>query len=91
MRIAAPSLLLLLAATAPALPNGARLEQRQRAQAEAGDEIIVYRSKEGESLQSIAGQGLPRAAPGGAELLADMPLGTSRAIETASASRSSSC
>lgn len=31
----------------------------------------------------LAGQGLPRAAPGGAELLADMPLGTSRAIETA--------
>ncbi|MCG2841965.1 flagellar M-ring protein FliF [Sandaracinobacter sp. RS1-74] len=31
----------------------------------------------------LAGQGLPRAAPGGAELLADMPLGTSRAIEGA--------
>ena len=31
----------------------------------------------------LAGQGLPRAAPGGAELLDDMPLGTSRAIEGA--------
>lgn len=31
----------------------------------------------------LAGQGLPRAAPGGAELLQDMPLGTSRAIESA--------
>lgn len=31
----------------------------------------------------LAGQGLPRAAPGGAELLEDMPLGTSRAIEGA--------
>ncbi|MCG2842789.1 FecR domain-containing protein [Sandaracinobacter sp. RS1-74] len=56
MRFAAPSLLLLLAATAPALPNGARLEQRQRAQAEAGDEIIVYRTRAGDSLQSIAAQ-----------------------------------
>lgn len=31
----------------------------------------------------LAAQGLPRAAPGGAELVADMPLGTSRAIESA--------
>lgn len=31
----------------------------------------------------LAGQGLPRAAPGGADILADMPLGTSRAIEGA--------
>lgn len=54
MRLAASSFLLLLAATAPALPSGARLEQRQRAQAEAGDEIIVYRAKGGESLQVIA-------------------------------------
>ena len=56
MRRSVPAFLLLLAATAPAMPNGARLEQRQRAQAEAGDEIIVYRSKEGETLQSIAGK-----------------------------------
>lgn len=54
MRFVAPSLLLLLVATAPALPNGARQEQRQRAQAEAGDEIILYRTKGGESLQAIA-------------------------------------
>jgi flagellar M-ring protein FliF len=31
----------------------------------------------------LAAQGLPKAAPGGAELMADMPLGTSRAIESA--------
>lgn len=31
----------------------------------------------------LAGGGLPRAAPGGAELLTDMPLGTSRAMEGA--------
>lgn len=31
----------------------------------------------------LAAQGLPKAAPGGAELVADMPLGTSRAIESA--------
>ena len=31
----------------------------------------------------LASQGLPRAAPGGAELLNDLPLGTSRAVESA--------
>ncbi|MGL6043409.1 MAG: flagellar basal-body MS-ring/collar protein FliF, partial [Sandaracinobacteroides sp.] len=31
----------------------------------------------------LAAQGLPKAAPGGAEMMADMPLGTSRALETA--------
>jgi flagellar M-ring protein FliF len=31
----------------------------------------------------LAAQGLPKAAPGGAEMMADMPLGTSRAIESA--------
>ncbi len=31
----------------------------------------------------LAGQGLPRAAPGGAELIQAMPLGTSRAVEGA--------
>ena len=54
MRYLAPSFLLLLAATAPAISNGARLETRQRAQAEAGDEIIVYKAKGNESLQAIA-------------------------------------
>ncbi len=56
MRRAVPAFLLLLAATAPAMPNGARLEQRQRAQAETTDEIITYRTKGGETLKSIAGQ-----------------------------------
>jgi flagellar M-ring protein FliF len=31
----------------------------------------------------LAGQGLPRSAPGGAELIGTMPLGTSRAVEGA--------
>lgn len=31
----------------------------------------------------LAAQGLPKAAPGGAELMAEMPLGTSRALEAA--------
>ncbi|TPE60149.1 flagellar M-ring protein FliF [Sandaracinobacter neustonicus] len=31
----------------------------------------------------LAAQGLPKAAPGGAELMANMPLGTSRALESA--------
>ncbi|WP_199555014.1 flagellar basal-body MS-ring/collar protein FliF [Sandaracinobacteroides hominis] len=31
----------------------------------------------------LAGQGLPRAAPAGSELIPDMPLGTSRAMESA--------
>jgi hypothetical protein len=54
MRRAVPSLLLLLAATAPAMPNGARLEQRQRAELEATDEIILYRTKKGDTLQGLA-------------------------------------
>ena len=54
MRRAAPALLLLLAATAPALPNGARVEQRARAQAETNDEILLYRTKKGETLQALA-------------------------------------
>ncbi len=54
MRRAAPALLLLLAATAPALPNGARVEQRARAQAETRDEILVYRAKQGDTLQGLA-------------------------------------
>ncbi|WP_199555834.1 FecR domain-containing protein [Sandaracinobacteroides hominis] len=60
MRFAGPTLLLLLAATAPALPNGARLEQRQRAQAEATDEIIIYKTKPGDTLQSLAGKWFER-------------------------------
>ena len=56
MRRAVPAFLLLLAATAPAMPNGARLEQRQRAQTEATDEILTYRTKDGETLKSIAAQ-----------------------------------
>ena len=31
----------------------------------------------------LAAQGLPKAAPGGADLMADIPLGTSRALESA--------
>ena len=31
----------------------------------------------------LAAQGLPKAAPGGADMIADMPLGTSRALESA--------
>ncbi|PZU50586.1 MAG: hypothetical protein DI568_02165 [Sphingomonas sp.] len=54
MRRSVPAFLLLLAATAPAMPNGARLEQRQRAQAEKTDEIIVYKTAAGETLKSIA-------------------------------------
>lgn len=54
MRRSVPAFLLLLAATAPAMPNGARLEQRQRAQAETTDEIIVYKTAAGETLKSIA-------------------------------------
>jgi len=54
MRRAVPALLLLLAATAPALPNGARVEQRARAQAETNDEILIYRTKKGDTLQSLA-------------------------------------
>jgi hypothetical protein len=54
MRRAVPSLLLLLAATAPAMPNGARLEQRQRAELEATDEIIVYKTKPGDTLKGLA-------------------------------------
>ncbi len=54
MRLFASSLLLIVAATAPALPNEARLEQRQRAKAESTDEIVVYKTKPGETLQSIA-------------------------------------
>ncbi len=53
MRRAVPSLLLLLAATAPAMPNGARLEQRQRAELEATDEIIIYRTKPGDTLKGL--------------------------------------
>jgi hypothetical protein len=54
MRRAVPAFLLLVAATAPAMPNGARLEQRQRAQMEASDEILVYRTKDGDTLQGLA-------------------------------------
>ncbi|MGQ5701040.1 FecR domain-containing protein [Sandaracinobacteroides sp. A072] len=55
MRLSAPALFLMLAAgTAPALPTGARDEQRQRAQAEAVDEIIVHRVKAGETLPGLA-------------------------------------
>ncbi|MFN3370739.1 MAG: FecR domain-containing protein [Sphingomonadaceae bacterium] len=56
MRYAAPAFLLLLAATAPALPNGARLEQRQRAQVEAADEILTYTTKPGDTLKALAKQ-----------------------------------
>lgn len=54
MRYAAPAFLMLLAATAPALPNGARVEQRQRAQAEAADEILTYTTKPGDTLKELA-------------------------------------
>ena len=54
MRRAVPVLLLLLAATAPALPHGVRGEQRARAQAETNDEILVYRTQSGDTLQGLA-------------------------------------
>ncbi|TPE65205.1 PEP-CTERM sorting domain-containing protein [Sandaracinobacter neustonicus] len=54
MRRSVPAFLLLVAATAPAMPNGARLEQRQRAQAETADEIITYKVPAGETLKTIA-------------------------------------
>lgn len=36
------------------MPNGARLEQRQRAQMEASDEILVYRTSQGDTLKGLA-------------------------------------
>lgn len=50
--------------------------------AQSGD-VLLPPADHARGRMLLAGQGLPRAAPGGAELLADMPLGTSRAIETA--------
>jgi hypothetical protein len=54
MRRFAPLMLLLLGATAPAMPTDVRLEQRARAQAEAADEILIYRAKSGDTLPGLA-------------------------------------
>lgn len=49
----------------------------------ASGDVLLPSADHARARMILAGQGLPRAAPGGAELLADMPLGTSRAIEGA--------
>ncbi len=61
MHRAAPAFLLLLAATAPALPQVTRMEQRARAQAETNDEIITYVTKPGDTLQSLSAKWFVRA------------------------------
>jgi flagellar M-ring protein FliF len=45
--------------------------------------VLLPQADHARARMLLASQGLPKAAPGGAELMADMPLGTSRAIESA--------
>lgn len=45
--------------------------------------VLLPQEDHARARMLLAAQGLPKAAPGGAELVADMPLGTSRAIESA--------
>lgn len=45
--------------------------------------VLLPQEDHARARMLLAAQGLPKAAPGGAELMADMPLGTSRAIESA--------
>jgi flagellar M-ring protein FliF len=45
--------------------------------------ILLPEADHARARMMLAAQGLPKAAPGGSELMADMPLGTSRAIESA--------
>jgi flagellar M-ring protein FliF len=45
--------------------------------------VLLPEADHARARMLLAAQGLPKAAPGGAELMADMPLGTSRAIESA--------
>lgn len=56
-----PVLVLLVAATAPALPTGAKMEQGKRARAEANDEIIIYVTQPGDTLQSLAARSFVRS------------------------------
>jgi flagellar M-ring protein FliF len=45
--------------------------------------VLLPQADHARARMLLAAQGLPKAAPGGADLVADMPLGTSRAIESA--------
>ncbi len=45
--------------------------------------VLLPETDHARARMLLAAQGLPKAAPGGAELMTDMPLGTSRAIESA--------
>lgn len=45
--------------------------------------VLLPEADHARARMLLAGQGLPKAAPGGTEMMADMPLGTSRAIESA--------
>jgi flagellar M-ring protein FliF len=45
--------------------------------------VMVPEADHARARMLLAAQGLPKAAPGAAEMMADMPLGTSRAIESA--------
>ncbi|MCS6987013.1 MAG: flagellar basal-body MS-ring/collar protein FliF [Sphingomonadaceae bacterium] len=45
--------------------------------------VLLPPSDHARARMMLAGEGLPRAAPGALDLIGDMPLGTSRAVESA--------